>query len=142
MYHMFQEKESPDGNNVACILTLPPFQRKGYGKFLIAFSMYTYHDNTCRSVLYLQFCFVHVVLFSTCSFVFYMQFCFLHVFHLISNNNYRIMFRNVLIPNYNPPQLQVWHKQKMFQKFSRSFKHNQSAESYTQKLPNKLCFRD
>lgn len=33
-----QEKESPDGNNVACILTLPPYQRKGYGKFLIAFS--------------------------------------------------------------------------------------------------------
>ena len=33
-----QEKESPDGNNVACILTLPPFQRKGYGKLLIAFS--------------------------------------------------------------------------------------------------------
>ncbi len=26
------------GNNVACILTLPPFQRKGYGKLLIAFS--------------------------------------------------------------------------------------------------------
>ncbi|XP_057244515.1 histone acetyltransferase KAT8-like, partial [Malurus melanocephalus] len=34
----FQEKESPDGNNVACILTLPPYQRRGYGKFLIAFS--------------------------------------------------------------------------------------------------------
>uniref|UniRef100_A0A8C9WBK7 Histone acetyltransferase n=1 Tax=Scleropages formosus TaxID=113540 RepID=A0A8C9WBK7_SCLFO len=33
-----KEKESPDGNNVACILTLPPFQRRGYGKFLIAFS--------------------------------------------------------------------------------------------------------
>lgn len=33
-----KEKESPDGNNVACILTLPPYQRKGYGKFLIAFS--------------------------------------------------------------------------------------------------------
>ncbi|XP_022106004.1 histone acetyltransferase KAT8-like [Acanthaster planci] len=33
-----KEKESPDGNNVACILILPPFQRKGYGKFLIAFS--------------------------------------------------------------------------------------------------------
>uniref|UniRef100_A0A3P9HI96 Histone acetyltransferase n=1 Tax=Oryzias latipes TaxID=8090 RepID=A0A3P9HI96_ORYLA len=32
------EKESPDGNNVACILTLPPYQRRGYGKFLIAFS--------------------------------------------------------------------------------------------------------
>uniref|UniRef100_A0ACB8EWA7 K(Lysine) acetyltransferase n=1 Tax=Sphaerodactylus townsendi TaxID=933632 RepID=A0ACB8EWA7_9SAUR len=34
----FDEKESPDGNNVACILTLPPYQRRGYGKFLIAFS--------------------------------------------------------------------------------------------------------
>ncbi|KAL1117698.1 hypothetical protein AAG570_004013 [Ranatra chinensis] len=33
-----KEKESPDGNNVACILTLPPFQRQGYGKLLIAFS--------------------------------------------------------------------------------------------------------
>jgi len=39
----FQEKESPDGNNVACILTLPPFQRKGYGKFLIAFSKMAYY---------------------------------------------------------------------------------------------------
>jgi len=33
-----KEKQSPDGNNVACILTLPPYQRKGYGKLLIAFS--------------------------------------------------------------------------------------------------------
>lgn len=33
-----KEKESPDGNNVACILILPPYQRKGYGKLLIAFS--------------------------------------------------------------------------------------------------------
>ncbi|KAL7300379.1 hypothetical protein TKK_0007000 [Trichogramma kaykai] len=33
-----KEKESPDGNNVACILTLPPFQRQGFGKLLIAFS--------------------------------------------------------------------------------------------------------
>lgn len=33
-----KEKESTDGNNLACILTLPPYQRKGYGKFLIAFS--------------------------------------------------------------------------------------------------------
>uniref|UniRef100_M3YJ91 Histone acetyltransferase n=1 Tax=Mustela putorius furo TaxID=9669 RepID=M3YJ91_MUSPF len=37
-YTSKQEKESPDGNNVACILTLPPYQRRGYGKFLIAFS--------------------------------------------------------------------------------------------------------
>jgi histone acetyltransferase MYST1 len=33
-----KEKESHDGNNVACILTLPPFQRNGYGKLLIDFS--------------------------------------------------------------------------------------------------------
>ncbi|XP_030373092.1 males-absent on the first protein-like [Scaptodrosophila lebanonensis] len=33
-----KEKESLANNNVACILVLPPYQRKGYGKFLIAFS--------------------------------------------------------------------------------------------------------
>ncbi|KDD77089.1 MOZ/SAS family protein [Helicosporidium sp. ATCC 50920] len=33
-----KEKESLEGNNVACILTLPPYQRRGYGRFLIAFS--------------------------------------------------------------------------------------------------------
>eukprot|EP00871_Galdieria_phlegrea_P004369 jgi/Galph1/4933/GphlegSOOS_G3504.1 len=33
-----KEKESEDNYNVACILTFPAYQRKGYGKFLIAFS--------------------------------------------------------------------------------------------------------
>lgn len=33
-----KEKESSEDYNVACILTLPPFQRKGYGKLLIEFS--------------------------------------------------------------------------------------------------------
>merc|ERR1712018_430056 len=33
-----KEKESADGNNLACILTFPPYQRKGYGKLLISFS--------------------------------------------------------------------------------------------------------
>ncbi|GAB4820766.1 hypothetical protein N2152v2_007812 [Parachlorella kessleri] len=33
-----KEKNSAEGNNLACILTLPAFQRKGYGRFLIAFS--------------------------------------------------------------------------------------------------------
>ena len=33
-----KEKYSPDDYNVACILTLPPFQRKGYGRLLIQFS--------------------------------------------------------------------------------------------------------
>ena len=33
-----KEKDSAEGNNLACILTLPPYQRKGYGRFLIQFS--------------------------------------------------------------------------------------------------------
>jgi hypothetical protein len=33
-----KEKMSPEDYNLACILTFPPFQRKGYGKFLISFS--------------------------------------------------------------------------------------------------------
>ncbi|KAG1334504.1 putative MYST-like histone acetyltransferase 1 [Cocos nucifera] len=35
-----KEKHSEESYNLACILTLPPYQRKGYGKFLIAFSAY------------------------------------------------------------------------------------------------------
>lgn len=33
-----KEKESAEDYNVACILTLPPYQRRGYGKLLIQFS--------------------------------------------------------------------------------------------------------
>lgn len=33
-----KEKCSEEGYNLACILTLPSYQRKGYGKFLISFS--------------------------------------------------------------------------------------------------------
>ena len=33
-----KEKNSEEGYNLACILTMPPYQRKGYGKFLISFS--------------------------------------------------------------------------------------------------------
>lgn len=33
-----KEKESSEDYNVACILTIPPYQRKGYGKLLIEFS--------------------------------------------------------------------------------------------------------
>ena len=42
-----QEKESSEDYNVACILTLPPFQRKGYSKLLIEFStfMFSYHSD-------------------------------------------------------------------------------------------------
>ena len=33
-----KEKHTREGYNLACILTLPPYQRKGYGRFLIALS--------------------------------------------------------------------------------------------------------
>jgi len=33
-----KEKYSAEEYNLACILTLPPYQRKGYGRFLISFS--------------------------------------------------------------------------------------------------------
>jgi histone acetyltransferase MYST1 len=33
-----KEKASSEDFNLACILTLPPYQRRGYGRFLIAFS--------------------------------------------------------------------------------------------------------
>ncbi|MFQ6667715.1 hypothetical protein Gotur_033634 [Gossypium turneri] len=35
---IMQEKYSEESYNLACILTLPPYQRKGYEKFLISFS--------------------------------------------------------------------------------------------------------
>jgi histone acetyltransferase MYST1 len=33
-----KEKQSADNYNLACILTFPPYQRKGYGKFLMSIS--------------------------------------------------------------------------------------------------------
>lgn len=33
-----KEKQSQEGYNLACILTFPPYQRKGYGKFLMSVS--------------------------------------------------------------------------------------------------------
>ena len=33
-----KEKVSSEEYNLACLLTLPPYQRKGYGRFLISFS--------------------------------------------------------------------------------------------------------
>ena len=38
IFLFFSEKESSEDYNVACILTLPPYQRKGFGKLLIEFS--------------------------------------------------------------------------------------------------------
>lgn len=45
-----KEKESTEDYNVACILTMPPYQRKGYGKLLIEFSEY----SCAQAVIYLQ----------------------------------------------------------------------------------------
>lgn len=44
-----KEKNSPDDYNLACILTLPPFQRKGYGKLLIRYYLFSSEDGS-RSV--------------------------------------------------------------------------------------------
>jgi histone acetyltransferase HTATIP len=37
-----KEKQSSEDYNVACILTLPQYQRMGYGKLLIQFSYEVY----------------------------------------------------------------------------------------------------
>jgi histone acetyltransferase MYST1 len=45
-----KEKHSQDNYNLACILTFPPYQRKGYGKFLISLSYeLTKRENTVGS---------------------------------------------------------------------------------------------
>ncbi|CAG8629219.1 11027_t:CDS:1 [Ambispora gerdemannii] len=36
--HFSKEKDSQEGHNLACILTLPQYQRQGYGRLLISFS--------------------------------------------------------------------------------------------------------
>uniref|UniRef100_H3APV3 histone acetyltransferase n=1 Tax=Latimeria chalumnae TaxID=7897 RepID=H3APV3_LATCH len=41
-----KEKESTEDYNVACILTLPPYQRRGYGKLLIEFNFKMLHCAT------------------------------------------------------------------------------------------------
>ncbi len=35
-----KEKDSAFGYNLSCLLCLPPYQRKGYGKLLIQFSKF------------------------------------------------------------------------------------------------------
>lgn len=45
-----KEKESTEDYNVACILTLPPYQRKGYGKLLIEFSEYRIFTDSLRVI--------------------------------------------------------------------------------------------
>jgi histone acetyltransferase MYST1 len=45
-----KEKQSVENYNLACILTFPPYQKKGYGKFLISLSYeLTKRENTTGS---------------------------------------------------------------------------------------------
>jgi histone acetyltransferase HTATIP len=57
-----KEKESSEDYNVACILTLPPYQRKGFGKLLIEFSK-LYIKRLCQVFM--------LILFVFCSFIGY-----------------------------------------------------------------------
>ena len=68
-----QEKESPESNNVACILTLPPYQRKGYGKFLIALSY-----ELSKVHMYIQFIIHSYIQLCTVA-VFWSPFLFVHL---------------------------------------------------------------
>lgn len=43
-----QEKISYDDYNLACIVTFPPFQNRGFGKLLIEFSEYTFMQPNDR----------------------------------------------------------------------------------------------
>jgi histone acetyltransferase HTATIP len=45
-----KEKESSEDYNVACILTLPSYQRMGYGKLLIEFSMFSRYVRLCSDI--------------------------------------------------------------------------------------------
>lgn len=47
---ILQEKNSFLNYNVSCILTLPPYQRKGYGRLLIDFSKYKHYHCRCQSL--------------------------------------------------------------------------------------------
>ena len=47
-----QERDSEQKYNVSCIMTMPQYQRKGYGRFLIDFSK----SGACfHEVLYLSY---------------------------------------------------------------------------------------
>lgn len=58
-FFLVQEKHSEESYNLACILTLPPYQRKGYGKFLIAFCKLSF--SVKRAFCYLPVSRVYVI---------------------------------------------------------------------------------
>ena len=56
-----QEKASPEEYNLACILTFPPFQRKGYGKFLISLCTFAELVAVCHVTAYAGLVFIVTV---------------------------------------------------------------------------------
>lgn len=56
LFFFSQEKNSFLNYNVSCILTLPPYQRKGYGRLLIDFSKYKHYHSRCQSLHTRLFC--------------------------------------------------------------------------------------
>lgn len=54
-FSLFQEKHCQQKYNVSCIMILPQYQRKGYGRFLIDFSksFNAHSDNTNNCELFL-----------------------------------------------------------------------------------------
>ena len=48
-FYCLQEKSCQQKYNVSCIMTLPPYQRKGYGRLLIDFSESSF-DNVLASI--------------------------------------------------------------------------------------------
>ncbi|WOG92206.1 hypothetical protein DCAR_0311467 [Daucus carota subsp. sativus] len=54
-----KEMHLEDSYNLACVLTLPPYQRKDYGKFLIAerpLKSIRYSFSTSSSFTFVRFC--------------------------------------------------------------------------------------
>lgn len=54
--YVLQEKNSFLNFNVSCILTLPPYQRQGYGRLLIDFSKYFYGAVRCKTFNMFDLC--------------------------------------------------------------------------------------
>ena len=46
-----KEKHCQQKYNVSCIMTMPQYQRKGYGRYLIDFSKYLFHQAVLDTVL-------------------------------------------------------------------------------------------
>lgn len=51
-----KEKHCQQKYNVSCILTMPQYQRQGFGRFLIEFSMYCFTVKTINIYIISEYC--------------------------------------------------------------------------------------